>query len=189
METCVCANRIAGARNVDRPGIPQDGHIFSWAPRREPCKQLLVRSMAYPLFRTRRCRLCLPTFGGKDYHQRKAFMSTKGMIRLSWQKIRNSRGTSHHPRCNVLLAHGGCVPLGFCAEDHGRKLRIVLNPRCSGSASTSTSSASAQYGSFTRHSLRPQRARLFSPDNILDRMSRFKFSSRKSMAGASSTQL
>ena len=27
-ETCVCANRIAGAGNVDRPGNPQDGHIF-----------------------------------------------------------------------------------------------------------------------------------------------------------------
>ena len=39
-------------------------------------------------------------------------MNTKGMIRSSWQKFRDSCGTSHHPRCNVLLAHGGCVPLG-----------------------------------------------------------------------------
>ena len=89
--------------------------------------------------------------------QGKGFMNTKGMIRSSWQRFRNSCGTSHHLQCNVLLAHGGCVPLGFCAVDHGRKLRIVLNPLCNGSASTNTSSV--RYGSSIRCSLlRPQPA-------------------------------
>ena len=114
-------------------------------------------------------------------------MNTKGMIRSSWQKFRNSCGTSHHPRCNVLLAHGGCVPLGFCAEDHGRKLRVVLNPRCNGSALTSTSSV--RYGSSTRHSQRPLLARLFSLDNILDGTSLFNCSFIKSMARTSWTHL
>ena len=113
-------------------------------------------------------------------------MNTKGMIRSSWQKFRNSCGTSHHPRCNVPLAHGGCVPLGFCAEDHGRKLRIMLNPRCNGSASTSTSSV--RYGSFTRYSLRPQLPRSFGRDNILDGTSLSNCSFRKSMARTSWTQ-
>ena len=61
----------------------------------------------------------------KDYHQRKAFMNTKGMIRSSWRRFRNSCGTNHHPQYNALSAHGGCVPLGFCAVDPGRKLRIA----------------------------------------------------------------
>ena len=123
----------------------------SFDPKKGTVQAATVRSTAYPLLGTRRCRLCLPTFGGKGYHQRKDFMNTKGMIRSSWQRFRNSCGTSHHAQCNVLLAHGGCVPLGFCAEDHGRRLRIVLNPRCNGSASTST--PSVRCGSAIRCSL------------------------------------
>ena len=69
-----------------------------------------------------------------------SFDPKKGTVQAAMPIMPHSCGTSHHPRCNVLLAHGGCAPLGFCAEDHGRKLRIVLNPRCNGSASTSTSS-------------------------------------------------
>ena len=148
-------------------------------PRREPYRRPLVRSMAYPLFRTRRRRSCLPTFGGNDYPQR----NTKGMIRSSWQRFRNSCGTSHHPRCNVLFAQGGCVPLGFCAVDHGRRLRIELNPRCNGSASTSTSSV--RCGNFIRYSLLHRPPRLFSLDNISDGTILFNCSFRKSMARTS----
>ena len=122
-----------------------------------------------------------------DCHQRKAFMNTKDMIRLSLRKFRNSCGTSHHPRCNVPLARGGYVPLGFCAEDHGRKSRIVLNLRCSGSASTSMSSEPC--GNFTRHCQRPQHARLFGRDSILDRTCNFNCSCKKLMARTSSTRL
>ena len=104
-------------------------------------------------------------------------MNTKGMIRSSWQRPRNSCGTNRHLQYNVLLAHGGCVPLGFCAMDPGRKLGIVLNPLCNGSASTNTSSV--RYGSSILFSLvRPQQ-RLFSLDSTSGGTILFSFSFSK----------
>ena len=90
-------------------------------------------------------------------------MNTKGMIRSSWQRFRNSFCTNHHLQYHVLLAHGGCVPLGFCAVDHGRKLRIALNPLCNGSASTNPSSV--QYGSSILSSLLHPQPRLSGRDD------------------------
>ena len=99
-----------------------------------------------PTFPYTKVPIMPPDLWWQELSSKEGLHEHEGMIWSSWQKFRNSCGTSHHSQCNILLADGGCVPLGFCAEVHGRKLRVVLNPRCSGSASTSTSSV--QYGSF-----------------------------------------
>ena len=60
---------------------------FSLDPKKGTVQAATGSLNGIPTFPYTKVPLCLPAFGGKDYHQRKAFMNTKGMIRSSWQKF------------------------------------------------------------------------------------------------------